>query len=394
MRSHMRMASLLLAATLAIAGQTIQLPRFDQSRADPVPRPVLFSARESLAAINQFISDGDLAALWQTLDRVGHGLVPWPEPGPSDRDQIALAFRATFPDLRLDLASIEPSDDGYEVHLDATETTGSVPAWLDTRIPPVFTTIDMEVSSDDGNSIERLAIQPLAFPLVASVPNPGARFLLATPSRLFVARVTLMPSATNLRYLAVHAPSLVAPQSGSLQLDGAGRIFVLRQGDAVWTTLLANDSTTLHPGDLLYVPSGHAILTMTTPNPISFFYAGVAEASPLAQTIDEDGRPVPPDIAQLASTTDTDSISAWFGTVEPLMSKAISSPARSMSLVPEWVVLSPGASVVPAHGTLFVSCAFTNGTTGELATPLTVHMENSANEPAILLMARLIPADS
>lgn len=393
MRPQMRMAGLLLAAALAVASQPIQLPSFSRSFVEPVPRLVLFSARESLAAINQFIIDGDVVVLWQTLDQVGHGLDPWPVSDPAERDQIALAFRDTFPDLKLDLVSLEPSAHGYKVQIEATGSAGSIPGWLGLGTPPVFSTVEVEVGSVDGVSIDRLATRPSPFPLVASAPYPRTPFLIVNPSRLFAARVTLAPSETHDRYLTVHAPALVAPQSAPLTLEGAERLFMLRSGSPGWATLLANEPTTLLPGDLLYLPTGYAVLTLTTPQPASFVLFGVAATAPSSRTVDEDGRPIPADLAQLASASDASPTSAWFGTVEPCLSGPIDSYIRALALVATWVVIPSGTDLAPAPGTA-VACTVGEEPVAALPSPSNGDSNSPGNQPSILLVARLIPVGS
>lgn len=359
MRTSSRVAGLLLAAILAFASQTAHLPLRGGGDTTPVPTHVLHSVRESLAAIDQFIVDGDLAALWQTLDRVGHGLDPWPDSALADRDRVALAFRATFPSLHLDLGSITPKNGEYAVRLKTTSQPGAIPAWLDADSPPSFPDPTTRLVSIDEYAIQRVDDPLSATPLFASVPDPGIPFLLTSPSHLFAVRITLTPALAGSRYLSVAGPALVAPQTESLRIEGGGQLLVLRPGQVAWRRLIANESTVAAGGDLVYVPSGYAILTMTTPEPATFIFFGVAGSGQPHPSTDEDGRPAPPDLAQLASSAPASPTTAWFGTIEAAhRSNQPVAPGMNMLDI-SWLVLPPGASVreSPQAPAVVVACS-------------------------------------
>lgn len=391
MRVPRRVVSLLLAASLAVSSQMIRLPGFEAAIADPVPGPVLHAVRECLAAIDRFLIDGDLEALWQTLDQRGHGLDPWPHTDASHRNLAALAIRATFPARYLSLAHIAPSEEFYAVTIKTEQGTRFLPGWLDAGVVPALSDRDLLVALDERGSILAAGGARTSGPIAYSAPGANAPFMLTEPSRLAAAWITLTPSQRRARYLSVSAPGLVAPAIGSLLVSGEGQLLVLAEGGARWRQLATGESMLMNPGDLLYLAGGYAILTMTSDNPARFLFAGVT-SPPQNTGTDEDGRPKPTSLAELVSSAQSSPATTWFGSIEPAPSSGSAVAPGMTSLGATWVVLPPGEGVRVTLGFPYLVIDIGTEDAAAVFDFGNLFVENPTDRTEIVLIVRALPA--
>jgi hypothetical protein len=386
MRYRAYVVSMLLAAVLATFGQGSRPPGFGLSYARPVPAPVLATVRECLAAIDQFIVDGDLDALWQSLDQLGHGLDPWPQTDYAQRDVAALAFRSTFPAVQLALASIEPSENLYAVRLQASIVEGVWPSWLGSTTGPSLPSLDLLVEFDLLGLVQRAGTASFTDPLVYTVSDPGTPFLLPDRARFVAARISLTSSEHGVRYLTVGAPGLVIPETGTLLVEGEGRLLTLVEGGSRWSQIVPGESTEIAPGDLLYLASGYAVLTMTSARPAHLMYAALVTLAPRSAPEVERGRAVPVDLGQMVASISGTPTATWFGAIESVTSSKSFTPSGLTTLEMAWLMLPPGSEVAIAPKTSFVAFGYSDiATIAERQSGEAV-IANATNHPLTVLV--------
>ncbi len=391
MRYRAHLASVLLATLLAVFAQTARPPAVGVSFASHVPTPVLVTVRQCLVAINQFIADGDLDELWRNLDRLGHGLDPWPQTDRGQRDIVALAFRSTFPTANLALASIEPSENLYAVRLSARTADSALPVWLDSSAEPDPPDLDLLIDFGRDGRIQRASAVPFTGLIAYTASDPGVPFVLPDRARLVGARITLTPSQRGIRYLTVRAPGMIVPETGSLLLEGEGRLLTLIDGSSRWRQLLPDEITAIAPGDLLYVASGYAILTMTSRDPAKLTYSGVVTPVSHAAHDIEHGRPVRTDLGDMVASASGTPIAAWFGTIESVMSTNTFLPSGMTTLEPTWLLLPAGGTFAVSSNALIVEFGRAGDTEIVKRPSGQSVIANGANHPLLVLVLRAAP---
>lgn len=388
MRTQIRLASLLLAIILGIGLPIIHVPRFGRPIVQPVPESVRYSAHESLAAINQFIVDGNLDALWQALDRTGYGLVPWPDVDRDQRDLVALAYRSTYPATRLALDGIDPTQGHYTARLSGFAEP-EFPVWLDAAAAASPAESMLLIDVDELGAVERIPDQEANSPLVAVTPNDGMTFPVSSGSRLFASRITMSPSANGTRYLTVQAPALIAAESGDVRVTGEGWLYTLAPGATQWHRLAAGESIALAPGSQLSVPFGFATLSLTTQNPATFVYTGIEIPAPASVEVDEDGRAIPPKLANLAANATNGPKTDWFGSVETLASVPTQKTGSLRRLQSAWVILPPGANVEVVTSSPFVAAVIFDPASNNAQASSGNHLINPADRTIIQMVIHL-----
>jgi hypothetical protein len=360
----------------------------------------LRAARESLAIINQFLADGDLEALWPALDRVGDALVPWPVSEFEQRDVVALAFRSSFPRLALHLADFAPTDGVYLAQLMNAGSEGVFPLWLTARTPTSYPTeTQLLVDLDEFGALVLAGAPPSQHAIVAPAPFTSAQFLLADAGQLVASRISLEPSPKGDRYLAVHGPAIVAPETEALHVTGEGRLLVLVQGSETWQALERAESAVIVPGDVLYIPNGTAILRPRDVVPVDLVYAAVIPFSGQPGPEIEGGRSISTNLWKILGTSNaypllgtsrTYPLSTWFGSIESVSRSDEQVEGGSYTFETAWLVIPAGETVSMEHGsssTLVLELFGPNALIER--TSRTTQIVNESNHAATILVLRL-----
>lgn len=343
MRARILLVSVLLAVFFTTSTKLDRWPFLGGSSVEPVPAEVLSSVRGCLAAIDLFIVDGDVEKLWQTLDVVGHGLDPWPQTSRDQRNLTALAFRATYPDAHFTLEEIARANGAYTAKLAASGIAGQLPAWLHPWNGSALATDTLSLTLDETGSIVRTDTLPFTELFALSLPDTGIPFRVAAPAHLIGAQLTLTQSTRGDRYLAVDGPAVVAPETGSLRVEGEGHLFIYDHARVRWHELAAAESIVIEPGDLLYLPDGYAVLAMTTADPAELFYTGTVSRNASGGTEPDGGRVAPPSLAAMLADTSTPT-PTWFGSIDSVAQDPEGIPMGMATLAPTWVVAPSDSS--------------------------------------------------
>jgi hypothetical protein len=356
MRVKALLAGMLLASILSIPGTMIQpFSLLGPARAERVPSEVLRPVRTCLATIDQFIADGDLTSLWQGLDQLGHGLDPWPSVHLPQRDLAALAFRATYPHLHLTLDEITPSDELYLAQIGVADSSANLPAWMTSQRAPGATTVNALLMLDEHGTIVGPAPPFPTSTLVYTPPGSGAPFALSGPSQLVAALLTLTPADHGDRSIAIAGPAMIAPETGTLRVEGQGRIFAPGESLTRWRQLHVGETVTISPGDLLEVSSGTAVLSTSSSNEVNVIYASVLPIHLPDDSETEGGHVTHRTLAGTIMAANAPS-PVWFGSIDWVRQTTGEMAAGNASLSASWIVMTAGerATIAPDGGVSFV----------------------------------------
>ncbi len=393
MSLKLRVLCLLAVAAIALTAHRTTGPLFGRPFTDPVPSEVLANVRACLATIDRFMIDGNLDDLWETLDQFGHGLDPWPAVDLEQRDIAALAFRATFPNLRVSLTGVEPSDDAFLVNIEENDSAPFVPAGLEETATDPPLELDTLIEVDESGAIVRAGSASTPGAIAYRPPDANAPFRMSASATLVAALIELTPAQHGERYLAVHAPGLVVPQTGSLRVSGAGRLSVLARGSDRWRALGADQTVVIGPGDLLSIVSGHAVLTMTSSEPAHLIVAAVDSLNTHQPSEPEGGRSAPGNLSTMIATADA-SMETWFGSIESATQSTARSGSGWATLQPTWIVSPSDAQPdVVAEGVPSIVLDLSWPTASETGGQPSPRASDGPDLTSILLLIRLVPAD-
>ena len=165
---------------------------------------------------------------------------------------------------------------------------------------------------------------------------------LSAPARLVASRITLTPSDDGPRYLAVSTPGFIVPEREALSVEGNGQLLVLTPESNRWQRIPVGVTTVIAPADLLLIPFGNAILTMTGGSPAELVIVSMVslESSAVASMMSEGGRSGF-DLAALMLDATTSPTAAWFGSIASAGStdRVV---AGAIGLDAAWPLMPPG----------------------------------------------------
>ncbi|TXG79158.1 MAG: hypothetical protein E6R14_11530 [Thermomicrobiales bacterium] len=393
MSLKLRTLCIIAVATIALTAHPTTRPLFGRSFTDPVPNAVLANVRACLAALDRFMVDGNLDNLWATLDQRGHGLDPWPAVAHEQRDIAALAFRATFPDLRVSLTGVEPSNDVFLVNIEEHDSAPFIPAGLEETPADPPLDLDTLIEVDETGTIARAGSASTPGAIAYRPPVANAPFRMSATATLVAAQIELTPAHHGERYLAVHAPGLVLPQAGNLRVSGVGRLSLLARGSGRWRALGADQTVVIGRGDLLSIASGHAVLTMTSSEPARLIVAEVDSLNTHQPSEPEGGRSVPGNLSTMIASADA-SMETWFGSIESATQSTADGLSAWATLQPTWIVSPSGAQPeVVADGVPSIVLDLSPPTASETGGPSSPRASDGPQVARVLLLIRLVPTD-